>query len=82
MSQHPELITRLNRLHNMIGAMRDVTDCVALETQICLLESDDDEVRLRWNALTLEIAHLLTTTEKTLEKLSWAKASSQVRALG
>jgi hypothetical protein len=59
--------------------MGDLIAYVGLESQIILIEEDDEEIRSQWNSLFLEFSDLSDSLNLTLKKVSMAAKSSKSR---
>ena len=70
MPRNDELISRLGSIRRTIVNIKEITGLIGLQTQVCLIEGDHQEVRSQWIALTLELSHLSTVAENVLNKVT------------
>jgi len=59
--------------------MGDLISYVGLETQIILIEDDDDEIRSQWKSLFLEFSDLSDSINVTVKKVSMAADNNRTK---
>ena len=79
MSRHLELNRRLSGIREIFHNMGDLVAYVGLESQIIIIEDNDDEIRSQWNSLSLEISDLSNSINVILRKMSMAAENNRTK---